>query len=89
MSLYTCKDGESSYDFGEGGIYTKYLLDATKTLNSNDTYILASSAHSYACLPTEKEARQHNENQHPDYFMAKLPSRYQLPLAVNISAMTI
>lgn len=89
MSLYSCKVGESSYDFGEGGIYTKYLLDATKTLNSNDTYILASSAHSYACLPTEKEARQHNENQHPDYFMAKLSSRYQLPLAVNISAMTI
>ena len=89
MSLYSCKVGECSYDFGEGGMYTKYLIDAAKSLNSNDAYILALSAHSSACLPTEMEAQQHNEEQHPDYFMAKFPSRYQLPLAINISALTM
>ena len=89
MSLYSCKVGECSYDFGDGGIYTKYLIDAAKTFNGNDTYMLAINAHSSACLPTAMEARRHNEDQHPDYFMAKFPSRYQLPLAINISAITI
>jgi hypothetical protein len=76
MSLYSCSIGESSYDFGEGGVYTKYFIDSAKT--SDETYVLASAAHSKACRLTTSEVFQHGKWQHPDYFMAKLPSRYQL-----------
>ena len=81
MSLYSCRIGESSYDFGEGGVYTKYFIDSAKT--SDETYVLASAAHSNACRLTTSEVLQHGKWQHPDYFMAKLPSRYQLILGLS------
>lgn len=81
MSLYACSVGECSYDFGEGGVYTKHFIDSAKM--SDDTYVLASVAHSKACLLTTKEVLQHGGSQHPDYFMAKVPSRYQLILGFS------
>lgn len=81
MSLYSCGIDECSYDFGEGGIYTKHLIDAAMTFE--DEYILVATAHSKASMPTAFEARRHNEEQNPDFFMAKLPSRYQLIIGLG------
>ncbi len=81
VSLYSCGINECSYDFGEGGIYTKHLIDAAKTCE--DEYILVATAHSTALIPTVVEAKRHNEEQNPDLFMAKLPSRYQLIIGLG------
>ena len=81
MSLYSCGINECSYDFGEGGIYTKHLIDAANTCE--DEYILAATAHSTAFIPTVVEAQRHSKEQTPDFFMAKLPSRYQLIIGLG------
>ena len=83
LSLYACQIGECAFDFGAGGIYTHYLLEAAK--QSENAFVLASSAHDISFTSTLVEARNHGEVQHPDYFMAKLPSRLQLILAINAS----
>ena len=82
MSLYACSIDEYANDFANGGIYTKYLLKAAKSLDED--YVLVSSAHANASTLTATEALRHGVEQNPDYFMAKLPSRLQLVLAVNV-----
>ena len=81
MSLYACSIDEYAHDFSNGGIYTNYLLSAAKSLNGD--YVLASSAHAKASVLTAAEALLRGVEQTPDYYMAKLPSRLQLVLAVN------
>lgn len=82
VSLYACRKGESAYDLGRGGVYTQNLLDATHSFN--DRFLLVLRAHILACQPTTDEVAERGEKQHPDYFAAKLPSRYQLPFALNL-----
>ncbi|MGN0729737.1 caspase family protein [Treponema sp.] len=81
MTLYSCRVDESSYDFGEGGIYTTHLLKSAK--NFSDSYLLASQAHADAYQPTIDEADLHGESQHPDFFMPKYSSSQQLIFAIN------
>ena len=81
MSLYSCSIGECSYDFGKGGVYTNHFIESAKI--SDEVYVLASAVHSNACSLTINEVLQHGRSQHPDYFMAKLPSRYQLILGLS------
>ena len=81
MSLYACEIDEYAHDFGQGGIYTNHLIDAATSFQGN--FLLVSSAHSMAIEPTSREAHLHGMVQTPDYFMAKLPSRLQMVLAVN------
>lgn len=81
MTLYSCSVDESSYDFGEGGIYTTHLLKSTKDFSTS--YLLASQAHAIACPPTTDEADLHGASQHPDFFMPKYSSSQQLIFAIN------
>lgn len=82
MSLYSCSKGEASYDFGRGGVYTQSLLSVSQS--SEEEILFASQAHVRASELTIAEASLHKVNQHPDFFMAKLPFRYQLPFAINV-----
>ena len=81
MVLYACREGEYAHDFGHGGVYTQNLLDAARSFDGS--VLLASQAHLMAYQPTVEEALKHKGVQHPDLYMAKLPSRYQLPFALN------
>ena len=81
MSLYACEIDEYAHDFGQGGIYTNHLIDAANIYQGRS--LLASSAHSMAIEPTSREAHLHGLEQTPDFFMAKLPSRLQMVIAVN------
>ena len=81
MSLYACSVDEYAHDFGKGGIYTNYLIDEAKNVNTD--YGLVSSIHAKASVLTAVEALLHRVDQNPDYFMPKLPSRLQLVLSVN------
>lgn len=81
MSLYACSVDEYAHDFGNGGIYTNYLIHEAKNINTD--YGLVSSIHAKAAVLTAAEALLHRVDQNPDYFMAKLPSRLQLVLSVN------
>lgn len=81
MSLYACSVDEYAHDFGNGGVYTNYLIYEAK--NVDTAYGLVSSIHAKASELTAAEALLHGKNQNPDYFMAKLPSRLQLVLSVN------
>ena len=81
MSLYACSIGEYANDTNNGGIYTKHLINAA--CNVEEEYLLASAAHDSAYLSTVVESTSYGQVQHPDYFMAKLPSRLQLVIAVN------
>jgi len=82
MSLYACREGECAHDFGRGGVYTQNLLDVTKAFEGE--YLLALQAHLAAYQPTADAAALRGVNQHPDCFVAKLPSRYKLPLALKL-----
>lgn len=81
MSLYACSVDEYAYDFGNGGVYTNYLIQAAKNINTD--YGLVSSIHAKASVLTAAEALLRGVNQNPGYFMPKLPSRLQLVLSVN------
>ena len=81
MSLYACEIDQYAHDFGRGGVYTNHLIDAATTFQGN--FLLVSEAHNKAIEPTSREARLHGAVQTPDYFMAKLPSRFQMVLAVT------
>jgi len=81
MSLYSCEVGECSYDFGYGGIFTTQLLKTTKEIS--DRFLPVSDAFLNSFNPTMREAGKHGVEQHPDYFMAKLPTAKQLILAVD------
>lgn len=80
-SLYSCRKGEASYDFGQGGIYTQSLLTVART--AEEGVLFASQAHVRASELTIAETSSRLVNQHPDFFMAKYPLRYQLPFAIN------
>lgn len=82
--LYACSEGECAHDFGRGGIYTQNLLHVCRNFTGSE--LLVSQAHIEAYDPTVQEAAKHHRNQHPDCFWVKLPARYQLPLALNVSA---
>lgn len=81
MSLYACGVDEFAHDFGNGGIYTNYLIRAAENIATD--FGLASSIHAKACEFTAVEARLRGVEQTPDYYMPKLPSRLQLVLSVN------
>lgn len=81
MSLYSCSIEEYSYDFGNGGVYTTHLIEATAQF-SND-FLLVSQAHDVAYRLTIDEAKNHGVNQNPDYFMPKYSSAQQLIFAIN------
>ena len=81
MSLYACSRGECAHDYGKGGVYTQSLLSAVHA--SSEGILLASQAHAAAYDLTSTEVSLRNDEQHPDYFMAKLPGRYQIPIAIN------
>lgn len=81
MSLYACSRREYAHDYGKGGIYTQNLLSVVQA--SGEVVLLASKAHAAACVLTSAEASLRHNEQHPDYFMAKLPSRYQIPIAIS------
>lgn len=81
MSLYSCRIGEYSNDFGDGGIFTTHLLESVDKFN--DDFLLVSEALSFAYQPTIDEAAKHGEKQTPDYFMPKFRSSQQLIFAIN------
>lgn len=83
MTLYACRVGEYAYDYGAGGVYTQNLLATTKSVP--DGFLLASTAHMEAYNMTVRETQHERLVQHPDFAMAKLPSRFQLPFAINPS----
>jgi len=84
MVLYACSEGECAHDFGSGGVYTQNLLQICR--NFKGSMLLVSQAHAAAHEPTVNEAFKHGMRQHPDFFMVKYPSRYQLPLALNVNS---
>ena len=82
MSLYACRIGQKAYDDGNGGIYTQKLLSTASA--ASDRILLASQVHARVSEQMVKESiLQGGKAQAPDYFMAKLPSRLQLPFAIN------
>ena len=81
MSLYSCRIGEYSHDYGDGGIFTTNLLESVKAFN--EEYLLVSEALSFAYQTTIDEAEKHGEKQTPDYFMPKFRSSQQLIFAIN------
>lgn len=83
MTLYACHVGEYAYDYGAGGVYTQNLLATTESFP--DGFLLASTAHMEAYDMTVRETQNERRVQHPDFAMAKLPSRFQLPFAINPS----
>lgn len=87
MSLYACSEGECAYDLGNGGIFTQNLLSVAAT--SNSAVLVASQAYVEASDMTIATATRRGVKQHPDYMMAKLPIRLQLPLAINPDAILI
>lgn len=85
MILYACHAGEYAYDYGAGGVYTQNLLATTKSFY--DGFLLALTAHMEAYDMTVRETQNERFVQHPDFAMAKLPSRFQLPIAINPTQM--
>lgn len=82
MSLYACRIGQKAYDDGNGGVYTQKLLSTANA--ASDRVLLASQVHARVSEQMLKESiLQGCKAQTPDYFMAKLPSRLQLPFAIN------
>lgn len=81
MSLYACGLNEYAHDFGNGGIYTNYLMREATAIDTD--YGLVSTIHARASELTVAEAQLRGVEQNPDYFMPKLPARLQLVLSVN------
>jgi hypothetical protein len=75
--LYACRIGESAYDLGEGGIYSKHLLNCA--INMEGKYKYVSDAHDQAGKLTTIE----DNRQHPIATLPKCLTKQELILAIN------
>lgn len=79
ISLYACSIGETANDTSEGGVYSKNLLKAAGSINTN--YMTVGKTHEIAKDLTKKE----EPNQNPDAILPRCLSTQELILSIDPS----
>ena len=81
--LYSCSIKEYSHDTSNGGIYTNFLLECAKNLNSE--FKLVGDAHSEAKIKTiaNNINLPKGQQQNPDSVIPKLHSSQQLIIGIK------
>ncbi|MBX2899029.1 MAG: caspase family protein [Cyclobacteriaceae bacterium] len=77
IKIYSCSAGEYSHDTPKGGVYSKNLIEASYSDNSE--FIYFGNAHVVAAEKTTKEQK----NQHPEIIIPRLLTSQQLILGIN------
>ncbi|MBK7103661.1 MAG: caspase family protein [Ignavibacteriae bacterium] len=79
ISLYACSVGETANDTSEGGVYSKNLLKAARSIDTD--FMSVGKAHEVAKILTKKE----QPNQTPDAILPRCLSSQELILSINPS----
>lgn len=81
ICLYACSVNESALDTGDGGLYTKNLLNCS--LDVPEKYKLVGIAHDEARVRTVLEATLRNHTQNPDAVLPRCFTSQQLIISIN------
>ena len=77
VRLYACSVGEKAYDLGEGGIYSKHLLENAIQMQSQYKYV--GDAH----VEAKQQTTEEEPKQHPDSVIPRCLTKQQLIIAIN------
>lgn len=79
LSLYACSIGETASDTTEGGVYSKNLLKAARSIQTD--YMTVGKAHEIATNLTKQERKEQN----PDSKLTRCLSSQELIFSINPS----
>jgi len=77
VNLYACSKGEKAYDTSAGGVYSKYLIQSARNLNT--PFKSVGVCHDEAAILTTAAYR----DQHPEAVLPRCLSSQQLILSIN------
>jgi hypothetical protein len=77
LSLYACSKGETAIDTSEGGLYSKNLLKAAKSVDSN--FMTVGIAHQIAAEQTKRERKEQN----PEASLIRSLTSQELIFSIN------